>query len=173
MGLNWSCFMHIYVWKGECDLWKSVLHSLCYPQNNLRASSSFGRLARLAAKAFLTCQKADPFFFPPFFILHVNWPTCCKYFMPKLHPFPTSVYCGFKTFPRLTEALSVIQICIFTKGSKLVLTFNMQNPRHFSFHLAKWNKSSSCQGLWPLAVCAVPVTAQWQEFYCSAPCSWL
>lgn len=56
--------MHVCVWKGECDLWKSGLYSFCYPQNNLRASSSFGRLARLATKAFLkNSSESTPFFF--------------------------------------------------------------------------------------------------------------
>lgn len=137
-GLNWSCFMHIYMWKGECHLWKSGLYSFYYPQNNLRASSSFGRLARLATKVFLKNLSASrPFFLPPFFILQVSRPTCCKHFMPRLHLFWSSICCGFKNFPRLTEALPAIQICIFPKGSKLSHAFNMQNPRQFCFHLAK------------------------------------
>lgn len=69
IGLNWSCFMHICVWKGECDLWKSVLYALCYLQNDLRASSSFGRLARLATKAFLkNLSESRPLLFFPHFL---------------------------------------------------------------------------------------------------------
>lgn len=82
-------------------------------------------------------SKQTLFFLPPFFILQVSRPTCCKHFMPRLHLFWSSICCGFKNFPRLTEALPAIQICIFPKGSKLSHAFNMQNPRQFCFHLAK------------------------------------
>lgn len=80
---------------------------------------------------------------------------------------------GLKIFHVWLRLFLPSRSAFFQKVPSFPHAFNMQNPRQFCFHLAKWNKCSSCQGLWPLAVCAVPVAAQWQEFYCSAPCSWL
>lgn len=142
--------------KGECELWKAGLFSFCYPQNNLRASSSFGRLARLATKAFLKkLVRKQTFLFDPIFILCVNRPTCCKYFMPKLHPFWTSIYCGFKNFPHLTEALPAIQICIFPKGSSLFLHITCEIPdSSISTWLSETNAAAAkdCD-LWHCVLC--------------------